>query len=177
MTPTPDVPAISNPDPTDLTLSEEHRKELIGWAARCVARLLPTTRFRSARCALSRSVATPQHAIAQTPRLKLLHGLAVRRLPLHTWVVTPAILRGTRARHWPIRRRSWPGSANSFPLTCRTTSTALKPLIDAPHSAVHFGKVAGARLRVRKRKKSHDPICCRCCRWLCAGHEGRPEAF
>lgn len=41
MTPTPDVPATSNPDPTDLTLSEEHRKELIGWAARCVARLLP----------------------------------------------------------------------------------------------------------------------------------------
>ena len=42
MTPTPDVPATSNHDPTDLTLSEEHRKELIGWAARCVARLLPT---------------------------------------------------------------------------------------------------------------------------------------
>ena len=41
MTPTPDVPATSNPDPTDLTLSEEHRKELIGWAARCVTRLLP----------------------------------------------------------------------------------------------------------------------------------------
>lgn len=41
MTSTPDVPATSNPNPTDLTLSEEHRKELINWAARCVARLLP----------------------------------------------------------------------------------------------------------------------------------------
>ncbi|NMM90363.1 hypothetical protein B2J88_39560 [Rhodococcus sp. SRB_17] len=41
--------AQSQPDPNDLTLSEEDRRELIGWAAGCIYRLLPIfTRHRPA---------------------------------------------------------------------------------------------------------------------------------